>query len=141
MVVQLGQDDPGLYPHPSPVGIDFQHPSHVLGEVELNAGPHGLPALGGASAPGRDRYPVLAADAERGDHVLLRARNHHACGKDLVDAGVGGVDGPRELVEANLALQGIGQRLLQRHHAVSIKPAPWPTSPRPPRRMRCPPPV
>jgi hypothetical protein len=41
-------------------------------------------------------------DVDNGDDVFARARDDHAKRLDLVDAGVGGVQRPRERVEPDL---------------------------------------
>ena len=103
--IQLVQDDPRLHHHGSALHVQVQDPVHVLGEVQLEAAADGLARLGGPPAPGGDGNTVAPAGADGPDHVLHAAGEHHPLGHDLVDAGVGGVDGPGDPVETDLPLE------------------------------------
>src|SRR5690606_3282407 len=60
--------------------------------------------LRGAATPHRDRTPQRRADGDGFAQRVPRARHHHAEGLDLVDTGVGGVERPRDGIEADLAI-------------------------------------
>src|SRR5207249_2103419 len=62
-----------------------------------------LSGLGGAAAARGDRHSMLTAQRDGAEDVFTRARDDHAEGDDLVDAGVGRVEGAGEAVEAHFA--------------------------------------
>ena len=104
VLVQLVEDDAGLGADPSLVGVYLDHPAHVLGEVEHDRAAHRLSGEAGAASAGKHGDAVMCCGFDHRDDVLLASREHHADGLDLVDAGVGAVEGPRHGVETDLAL-------------------------------------
>ena len=87
-MVQLLQDDSGLHPRPTLLGVDFQHIVHVLGHVDYYGPANGLAGQAGAAAPGQNGHSVLAGQLYRGYHVLFAAGEHNPQRLNLVDAGV-----------------------------------------------------
>ena len=103
LVVQFVEDDPRLDPRGPRVGIDRQDAVEVLRGVEHQPGADRLPGLRRAAAARGDRHAVPGGDGDGGGDVVAGPRQHHAARLDLVDAGVGGVEGARGLVEPHLA--------------------------------------
>src|SRR5262249_55470139 len=94
---------------PSFGGIDLDNPVEVFGAIELNAGTDGLPGLRRAAAACRDWDAEAAAHCQGGDDVFFRLGNYDAQGHDLVNAGIGGIEGPAEAIEADLALDALDE--------------------------------
>ena len=58
-----------------------------------------------AGTAGDERDLILEAVADEGDEIFLIARHDDAAGFDLEVAGVGAVEGAREVVEKKLSLE------------------------------------
>ncbi len=89
--VEMVQHDARLAPHPARLRIDLHDPVQVFAGVYNHGPAHRLPGQAGAGAARQDGHTLLRADRHRGDDFLDRARNDHADGLHLVDAGVGAV--------------------------------------------------
>ena len=73
------------------LGVDGPDPVQVAAGVQHHAGPDGVARDGRAGAAGGQRDAQLAADGERGEHLVDVAGAHHGAGVDAVERGVGGV--------------------------------------------------
>ena len=113
--VQVVEHHAGFDPRPSLVRVDLDHPVQILRGVEHEAGADRLAGLRGAAAPRRERDAMSGGDRNGANHRLGGLGNDDAQRLDLVDAGVGGVKRARNLVEADLAVDGGFELALQRH--------------------------
>ena len=75
-----------------------------LPPADLDAFADGLSGLRGASAAHREGAAVAVANFDGADDVLARFRNYDAERFDLIDAGVGRVEGARNFVETDFPL-------------------------------------
>ncbi len=103
--VELVEDDAGLDARPSLRGIHLEQAIEILRGVDDDAAADGLSGLRGAAAAHRDRSAVLAAEADGADDVVAGFGEDDGEGRDLVDAGVGGVERAGDRVGADFALQ------------------------------------
>ena len=113
VVVELVENNAGLGARPALLGVHLDHVPHVLGEVHDHGLAHRLARQAGAAAPGQHGHAVAVGGLDHGYHVLGVTGQHHAHRLDLVDAGVGGVQQARHLVEAHLACDDSPQVLGQ----------------------------
>ena len=97
--VQLVEHDARLDARPALGGVHLEDAVEVLRGVELEAGADRLPGLRRAAAARGDRDTVATGDLDRADHVVPRARDDDAERLDLIDAGVGGVEGAGDGIE------------------------------------------
>ncbi len=97
------EHDAGLDAHGAGDGIDRVHVVHVLREVEDDGGVAGLAGDRGAASAREDGRVEAAADGDRGDDIVLVARDDEADGDVAIVRGVGGVGGFGGSVEADLA--------------------------------------
>jgi hypothetical protein len=79
--------------------------AEALAEVDDEPGAKRLAADAGAGAAGDERDVVLMGVADERLQVLLVARPDHAGRRHLEDAGVGAVEGARQVVKKQLALE------------------------------------
>ena len=104
MRVQLGEHDAWFDTCPALGDVHLEHAVEVLGRVQLEPGANSLPRLRGAAATRGDRDAVSAGDLDRADDVVAGSDDNDPGRLDLIDAGVGGVEGASEGVEADVAL-------------------------------------
>ena len=104
--VQLIQHHARLDPGPSLVGVDLENPVQVLRGIEHQAGANRLAGLRRAAAAWRDRDAVAGGHVDGLNDPFGRTGNDHAQRLNLVDAGVGRVEGPRHAVEPHLTVNG-----------------------------------
>ena len=108
-LVEHAHDHPRLHPGPRTVGGHLEDPVHVAGEVDLYAGAHGRAGEAGPRTPRHERDAVLAGVGHQPAHVLGVAGGHDPQWLDLVDAAVGGVEVPRQVVELYVAADHAAQ--------------------------------
>ena len=101
--VELVEDDARFDPRPALGDVHLENAIEVLGGVELKSRADRLPGLRRAAAPRRDRDAVARGDLDGAYDILARPRDDDPERLDLVDARVGGVERPRDRVEADLA--------------------------------------
>jgi len=102
LCVQFVEDDAGLNSGPSLGDVQLENAVEVFRGVDDDAGADRLPALRGAAAAHRDRAAARGANANNGDQILARPREDDTLGIDLVNAGVGRVEGAGNPVEPDL---------------------------------------
>ena len=111
--VQLVEHDARLDACGAPLDVNLQQPVDVLGRVEHDAAANGLAGLRRSAAPQRQRTAKLVAQADGGDDVVAVAGDDDAQRLDLIDAGVGGVEGAGDAIEAHFAGNRRAKRPLQ----------------------------
>ncbi len=109
------QDHPGFHDRRGGIGVDGQDTVHEAGEVDHEAGAHGVAGAGGASSPDGDRHSVGTGEVDRGDHIVLGLGREHSLRDDPVVGGIGRVQRPGQggAVDevAELPPQGVEERL------------------------------
>src|SRR5205807_2368017 len=100
--VQVAADDAGLHAHG--VGPHVEDGAEVPAEIDDQAGAERLAGDAAAGAARDQRDAALAGVADQGAHVVFVARRDGAERLDLKDAGVGAVEGAREVVEEEVPL-------------------------------------
>ena len=120
--VEVILHDTGLHPSQTAVGIDLQDPVHVLGAVQHDGAADRLPGQARPATARQHRNARVRAQAQRGGNIVSVARQNHADGQDLVDAGVRAVEDAGEVVEPHRAAHGRaqvgGQGFGRRRHAL-----------------------
>ena len=101
--VEMVQHDARLAAHPARLGIDLNDPIEVFAGVDNHGPAYRLPGQAGAGAARQDGHTLLRADRHGGNQFLDSARNDHADGLHLVDAGVGAVQDAMGVIEAHVA--------------------------------------
>ena len=101
--IQFVEHDARLHADPALFDIEFEDLVVIFRSVDLQARADGLAGLRGAAAAQRDGAAKLAGDAHDADQVFARFGDHDAEGLDLIDAGVGGIEGAGDGVEADFA--------------------------------------
>ena len=101
--IQLVENDAWFYPSPVFLNVDLEHPIESLADVQLEPVADGLSGLGRATAANRNRLAVASGDRDRAQDVLARVHHYDSGGFDLIDAGVGGVEGAADGVEPHLS--------------------------------------
>ena len=94
--------------------VDVEHAVHVLRGVDDDGDVHALAVLRSAAAAHQERHIEVAADFERGDHIVGRARQHHAKRRLTVIRGVARIERAAAGVEAHLAADARGERMFER---------------------------
>src|SRR5262249_6100281 len=103
LVVEVVEHAAGLDTSPALGGVDLQHLVEMTRAIQDDARTDTLPRLRSAAAARGERHTEPPADLDGGDDVRLATRMDHAQGYDLVDAGVGGVNGPAQTVKTNFS--------------------------------------
>ena len=91
--VQLVEDNARFNAHPAFVDVHLEQSVEVARRVDLQTGADRLPRLRRAAAARRNRDAMRAGAGDGGQHVVARPDDGDAERRDLVDAGVGGVEG------------------------------------------------
>ena len=104
--VQLIEHDSRLDQRPSLLRIHLQQAVEIFGDVNLDSFTNGLTGLRSAASTKGDGNPMVAADFERPFDVSPGLGNYHAQRLDPVDAGVSGIKGAGNDVEANFSIEG-----------------------------------
>ena len=81
--------------------------------VELHSRTDRLSRLRRPAAARGDRRSVLATDPDRLQNVVLRLRNDDSDRQDLIDAGIGRIQRPRDRVEPHVAFDRTLKRPLE----------------------------
>ena len=108
-LVQVVQNHARLHARRAAGHIHLQHLIQILGTVDDQPRPNGLPGETGPAAARHDGRPRLQRDLNRGGQGFDRARDDHAGRHHLIDARVRGVQPPARVVEADLAVNVLGQ--------------------------------
>ena len=103
-VAQLIVDQPGFDPSVVFLRVQLEQTVEVLGEVQHDRDIAGLSSEARSSAAPQDGNAMLAADCDRFDDVLDRARDDSANGDLTIVREVGGVDRARSRIEAHLGV-------------------------------------
>ncbi len=98
------------------IGADGEDAAEVLAEIDDQAGAERFAGEAGAGAAGDEGDVVLVGVADEGADVVLVGRQRDAERLDGEGGGVGGVEGARQAVEAEFALE---QSLQVFGHAVA----------------------
>jgi len=99
------QDNTGLDARDAAMGIDFEDPRHVPGEVEDDGGIATLSGERGATAAGKQWSVMIAAKCNSSDHVFFIAREDDT-DRDLTVLGaVSLVESAAARVEADIAAE------------------------------------
>ena len=114
LLAQPVEDDARLDARELPLGVDLDDPVQVLGEVEDDRDVHALTREARAAAAREDRRAVLAGDRDRGDHVVDAPRDHDADRQLAVVGARRGVERAVAGAEADLAVDRVAQRRLER---------------------------
>lgn len=75
-----------------------------------------LPRLGGSTAAHRQWTAMSLADLNHALQIPPCGRNHDAQRNHFIYAGVGGVNGPADLVKPHLTLDGGRKSFVERNH-------------------------
>ncbi len=110
-VSQCVEDDPGLHAGEAGVGVEIEDGVHVLREVNDHRHVATLTRERCASAARKDGRSELTAGSDGGDHVFSIEGKDKSYRHLAVVRGVGGVEGARGFVEADLAANGFVQTL------------------------------
>ena len=111
--VELVEHDAGFDLDRARFAVEGENPVEVAGGVDHEGAADRLAALRGARAPGQHRHTLLARYGHRRIDVVEAAREDDAEGCDLVDRGVGCVEGAGERVEADVALDVLAEAFSQ----------------------------
>src|SRR5215204_562746 len=111
--IQLVEHQPRLDTGPPLSDVEVEDRTEVLRGIHDQAGADRLSGLRRAAAAHRDRAAERRAYRDEPDQVVSRAWDNYADRFDLIDAGVGGVERARDLVEMNLARELGGQGALE----------------------------
>ena len=122
--VELVEHHPRLDPGPALGDVQFEDAIEILRRVELQPGADGLARLRRAAAARRDRHTVPARGLHRPHDIVPGPGDDDAERHDLIDAGVSGVEGARDAVEPDFALDLFLELLLKgaRRHRERIVP-------------------
>ena len=101
--VQLVEHDARLDPGPSFRDVQLEHVVEILRRIELQSRADRLSRLRRAAASRRDRHSVTARDPDGVDDVVGGAGQDDSQRLNLIDAGVGGIQRARDLIEPDLA--------------------------------------
>ena len=101
--VQLVQHHARFHARPALRRIHFEQAVVIFRSVDLNPFADRLSRLRRAAAAHRDGAAKAPADLDDANNVFARLRNHHAQRPDLIDAGVGRIERPRNRVETDFA--------------------------------------
>ncbi len=92
-VAEVVEHDAGLHAGDAVRGIDLEDARHVLGEIEHDGNVAALARKRSAAATAEQGRSEIAADRNRGEHVIGIVGKNHA-DRDLTVVGsVGGVEG------------------------------------------------
>ncbi len=72
------EDATGLDSRDSVDGVNLQDPVHVLGEIDNDRDVTALPAQARSGPASENRSTESPGDCNRGDDIVLIARDHHA---------------------------------------------------------------
>ena len=100
--VQLALHEPGLHDTTPRFGVHFQRPAH-LGDVEGEPRGGSLAGEARTRAAGRDGEPQPTGRGEGELHIPFGAGDHDANGLAEVDGGIGGPQGARGVIGAQVA--------------------------------------
>lgn len=101
--IELIKNDSGLNPHPELAFIYFEYSVVILRNIDLQAFADRLSGLRGAAAAHGDGNFVLTADLQSPKDLFSRLRDHDAQRANLINACVGRIKRPREIIEANFS--------------------------------------
>ena len=106
MVIEFIQHAARLDPDPAFISVDFQNAIEVFGKIENDAGADRLACLRSSAPPRGDRHAKLSADLRYRPHVVRSFRYDDTERHDLVDAGIGRIQGTVEPVKTDFARDG-----------------------------------
>ena len=118
MVVELVLHEPRLHPRPQLLLVDLEDIVHEAREIHDDGAIDGLAGQGGAAPAGEHGDVPAVGDLEHGLHVARVAWDDDADRLHLVHRGVGGIEQPRVLIEADVADFNL-YRLLRLHRGVT----------------------
>jgi hypothetical protein len=110
---EMVQHNSGLYAGDAAGRVNFENPRHVFGKIEDDSDVAALPGERCATAAAEQRRAELTAERDRGQNIVVIAREYNA-DRDLTVVGaVGRVESAAAAVEANfsanLSSQSLGQ--------------------------------
>ncbi len=101
--IQFVEHDAGLDADPALVDIEFEDLVVIFRSIDLESRADGLAGLRGPAAAQRDGAAKVPRDADDADQVLARFGDDDTEGLDLINAGVGGIEGAGDGVETDFA--------------------------------------
>ena len=107
--IELLQDDARFDVGLLPRGVEFQDAVHMTGKIEDQGPRDRLSGETGAAASRQDGNAMSGGNFDCGDNVGMVQGKDDTQWLDLVDAGVGAVETPGHLVEADFAPHDVGQ--------------------------------
>ena len=102
-----------LYAGDSAGRINFKNRRHVSGEIEDDGDVAALAGKRSAAAAAKQGCTEIAAECDRGDHIVCIARQHYADRNLAVIRAVGGVECAAAAIEANFAANARTQSFTQ----------------------------
>ncbi len=109
MLVQIVQHAAGSNANPALARIEFQDFVEILGTIQDHTCADALAGLRSAAAARDQRHAEAVADCQRGADVVHALGQHNPKRHDLVDAGIGRIEGTIQTIEAHFAVDRAGQ--------------------------------
>src|SRR5579864_8499680 len=104
-IAQAVKDDSRLYTSDAARGIDLDYAVHIAGKIENDGYVAALSGERSASAAAEQRRAEFAAERNRGENVIVVARQDDANGHLTIVGAVGRVESAGAAVEADISLK------------------------------------